>query len=289
MTPRGGARLALGGIAAAALVALLAGKQVDPGARLRVHALDLTRPRAVLTSTVGVGPSDLGYFSWTGPAPLGLGFGDLRAFDLVKLKVLATCGELPLDVSLDGARLGTVRAQGRWRELVVRLPRAGGVLQLARLSREPCPVHFSRVKSTNAVGYSSSFPQLFVRYDPRPYRLPRFPRAKVAKDVAAAVAAWGALANVLANDQQVIHLATGRKDQLWRIRMAQVKDRRAIPRMVGTQVLTTQSKRTRTLPDGSSCKFMISVFLEAQDHQVGTVCHGHEISDKFDSSRSPWP
>jgi|GEM_PF-1813127 len=189
MSLRRGVSTVLAVTASLLLLALLAGKQVDPTARLRVHPLDLARPDAVLSTTIGVGPSELGYFAWTGSAPLRFRFGNLHAFDLVKVKLLSACGELSLDVLLDGAPVGAVRASGRWQELVVRLPRAGNVLQLARRSEEPCTIHFSRVKSTNAVGYSSSFPELYVLYDPRPYQRPSFPRTKVAEAVAAVVAA----------------------------------------------------------------------------------------------------
>jgi len=86
---RNGSSWALGAALGAVLVLALASKQVDPAVRLRVHPLDLTHPTAVLTNTQGIGPSQLGYFAWRGASPIGFRFGNLHAFDLVKLKLLA--------------------------------------------------------------------------------------------------------------------------------------------------------------------------------------------------------
>ncbi len=147
----------------------LATKQVDPEMHLRTHSLNLSRPHLVLTDPAAAAESHLAPMAWTGSGRFGLRFGDLHRFDVVKLKLLAECGSTTIDLLLDGRRIGTVTANNSWREHTVYLPREGRVLALERREPRPCPIHVSRVKSTNVIGYSSTFPEGYVLYDPRPY------------------------------------------------------------------------------------------------------------------------
>jgi hypothetical protein len=151
------------------VVGSLATKQVDPEMHLRTHSLNLSRPHLVLTDPAAAAESHLAPMAWTGSGRFGLRFGDLHRFDVVKLKLLAECGSTTIDLLLDGRRIGTVTANNSWREHTVYLPREGRVLALERREPRPCPIDISRAKSINAVGYSSTFPEGYVLYDPRPY------------------------------------------------------------------------------------------------------------------------
>ncbi len=124
----------------------LSRSQLRPAGSWVSEPLTLRGPSPAVAPRELLGPSSLGYFAWSGGERLQLLFSQLRAGDLVKLKLAAEGQPCSLGVELDGLELAQLAFPAdRFREHRLLIPREGRRLVLRRL-KPSCTFHFSRVK-----------------------------------------------------------------------------------------------------------------------------------------------
>jgi hypothetical protein len=136
----------------------------DPGFEKRVHNLRLEEPEGFVVDLSSVAESRLGRMRWVAPRPLELRVGELEAQDVLELKLRSECERAQVDVEVDGARIGSLIVEDRWREQKVEVPAPGSMLTLRFAGvGVPCDVHVSKIYSTNLGGEAEDLDLYLVR------------------------------------------------------------------------------------------------------------------------------
>jgi hypothetical protein len=125
---------------------------------------------ADLLSGLNTVPSPIAPIAWSGVGPLTIQDLPLHHGSRLELKLRAERGQVPVRIVIDGRSVARLEVRPVWRSYRLWLEGDGSTLLMEQTSTNGIPIHISRIKITNVVGFADGLLNAWIVRRGLPYR-----------------------------------------------------------------------------------------------------------------------